>query len=357
VLCGKPVSELGIGFCSGPEPAQPMAPLARFVLPWVNVRAVFGKTRTERICFMAIANLTDEQLLKRATHAGRNLTVLTTLASLGTLAAWGLAIFIKKAPFPMLLPALAMSLVAAGYWLLALAARRGNPRSVSVVLVLMLLQLVTALLLAGVDAARAGTDFSSHFGFSRLVIPTLVIAALASSRGVLLELQERGLWERAFAHTKPSGNLCVIGGVLLAVGFTSITAGMGYVGAKVTEVRALERKQTSEFAQLIRNEEAQFIAAVAAAKTSLTPARLDSALEKLEALDRKLQSVRNQIGDNARLAAVLDTYGNAVRQWKNGLQALRQPKPDLNRANQFLQLGDKLRRQAAGEYNRAAQES
>jgi len=301
---------------------------------------------------MAAANLTDEQLLKRASHAGRNLTVLTALASLGALALWALAMFINKAPFSMLLPAVALSLVAVGYWLLAVAAHRGNPQSVSIVLVLMLLQLVATFLLAGVAAARSGTDFSSNFSFGRLLIPILVIAALASSRSVLLELQGRGLWERAFANAKPSGNLCLIGGVLLATGFISINAGMGYLGSKVTEVRALERKKTSEFAQIIVNEEAQFMAAIAAAKTALTPARLDAALEKLEALDRKLQGLRNETGDNGRLDTILMTYGNAVRQWKNGLQALREPKPDLNRANQFMQLGDKLRAQAAGEYNR-----
>ncbi len=94
------------------------------------------------------------------------------------------------------------------------------------------------------------------------------------------------------------------------------------------------------------------MAAIAAARTTSTPAGLDAALEKLEALDRKVQSLRNDTGDNGRLTTVVATYANAVRQWKNGLQALREPKPDLNSANQFLKLGDKLRAEAAGEYDR-----
>jgi len=130
---------------------------------------------------MGAGNLTDEQLLKRAGNAARNLRVLGILATLGALMAGAILLVGKGATAYMWPVALAVTSLAAGYWTLAVAARRGNPNSVAVVLVIMVIQLVIVFVSAGIAAARTNTDLSSNL--PGLIIPTLVLIALVSSRG------------------------------------------------------------------------------------------------------------------------------------------------------------------------------
>jgi hypothetical protein len=102
-----------------------------------------------------------------------------------------------------------------------------------------------------------------------LAIPLLVMVALAKSRSVLLELQDRGLWEQAFSSVKPSGGLCVIGGALLVVGLLALDGATIYGGAKITQARAVEYQGAKEFAELIKNEEREFLAAAKGAMSQL----------------------------------------------------------------------------------------
>src|SRR5258705_227132 len=57
-----------------------------------------------------MADLTDDQLLKRATHAGRNLSVLAILASLGGIGL--LVVAVKGAPFFLGVLAASITLIA-----------------------------------------------------------------------------------------------------------------------------------------------------------------------------------------------------------------------------------------------------
>jgi hypothetical protein len=52
------------------------------------------------------------------------------------------------------------------------------------------------------------------------------------------------------------------------------------------------------------------------------------------------------------MPAILQTYRNAVRQWKNALLVLQDPVPDRRRMRQMLALGDKFRAQATEEFQR-----
>src|SRR5690242_21084505 len=194
---------------------------------------------------MAAKNLSDDQLLARASHAGRNLCVLSVLATLVAIVLWVVP-FMGKAPLlGMIFPALAITSIAAGYWVLAIAARRGNPASVGTVIVIMALQLTFVLIFVGIGSARTGTDVSSNF--PNVLIPIVVLWALASSRSVLLELQDRGLWEKVFNSEKTSSQFCVIGGILLAIGFLTLNGGTLYIGKKVQQEREAENRQAREF--------------------------------------------------------------------------------------------------------------
>jgi hypothetical protein len=300
---------------------------------------------------MSAGNLSDEQLLKRAGHAGRNLSVLALLASVGAAALWAVVFLAPQGPFFATVPAIACSLIAAGYWILAVAGRRGNPQSLAVVMVILVLQLVLTLLSAGIAAARTGTDFSSSFNPIRLGIPILVLIALAGSRGVLMELQERGLWEQAFASSKPSRSLCIAGGTLLALGFICFNAGMGYLGSKVQKVQASQRQEAAAFLQIVQVEEKELMTAASAVFKENNRQNLELALNKAVKLENRLATLRAEV-QSAELQTVLVTYGNAVRQWKNGLLILKEPAPDTQRARQMLVLGDKFRAEAAKEFDR-----
>src|SRR5882672_5344459 len=122
-----------------------------------------------------VANAIDETLLKRARYAGRNLLVLATLATLGAIALIAAAFFAKGMNGVMAVLAATISVLAAGYWVLAVAARRGNPNAVGVVIVAMVLQICLALISSGVTAARTNSAFQPPV--AGLFIPILVLVA------------------------------------------------------------------------------------------------------------------------------------------------------------------------------------
>src|SRR5688572_6665352 len=88
-----------------------------------------------------VPNAIDAKLLKRARHAGRNLSVLAMLASFGAMALIAAALYAKGMHGVMTVLASTITLIAGGYWVLAVAARRGNPNAVGVVIVAMVLQI------------------------------------------------------------------------------------------------------------------------------------------------------------------------------------------------------------------------
>ena len=258
-------------------------------------------------------------------------------------------LFVGKGAAAFMWPlALAVTSLAAGYWTLAVAARRGNPNSVAVVLVIMVIQLVIVFVTAGITAARTNTDLSSNV--PGLIIPILMLIALASSRGVLLELQDRGLWEKAFVSVKPSGTLCVIGGIMVAAGLVLLDGGTVYASRQVGRARALEFHGATEFVHMIKSEERDFLDTIGGAVASPKKAKLDLALAKVEVLESRVKSLQASASQDSSLPAILQTYGNGVRQWKNALLAMRETNPDRQRAKQMLTLGDKLRAQALADF-------
>src|SRR5262249_16076709 len=160
-----------------------------------------------------MSSLSDDALLKRANYAFRNLVVLAVLASLLAGGLLFLGFSGKGGPIYELTVLLtgAIVLIASGYWVLAVAARGAHPKSSGAVWRVLVIQIALSLVASGLAASRTKSDFQPNLG--GLIIPILVLVALASSRKVLLELQDRGLWERVFAPARPSRHLCVIGGL------------------------------------------------------------------------------------------------------------------------------------------------
>jgi hypothetical protein len=295
-------------------------------------------------------DLSDEVLLKRATHAGRNLIVLAILASLVAAACAALGFLVPGAPkiFPVL--AFSVSLVATAYWVLAVAGRRGNPNSVGIVIIVMAGNLFLQFILAGIEAARSGTDVVSHM--PNVLVSFFILYALYQSRKVLLELQERGLWEQAFPATQPTASLCILGGILLVSGVVTVNMASGYVGWKYGQARTVEQTYAHGFVKIIQEDERGFLTSMQALSEQFSKAQLQEALDKIEGIETKVQLLKKQSPQACQLQKILDTYGSAVRQYKGALLLLKQPKPETERFTEMIKLGDRLRTEAGQAFDR-----
>jgi hypothetical protein len=304
-----------------------------------------------------MSNLTDEKLLKRAGHAGTNLFVLACLATLGALLMLALGITVvgkgNDGPGPVLMMVsmgMAIGLVAISYWFLAVAARRGNPNAVGVVIIAMGVQIALTLIASGVGAARNNSEFRPNV--ASLFIPIVILVALTSSRKVLLELQERGLWIQAFGQAKPSRQLCVVGAVVLSMGLLSLNAVSVYTVEKIQQRHTVELRHARAFVAMIQNDERDFFAAMHGLSGSHGQSDVEPALAKLNALEQNLESIIKDTAPAEPMLPILNSYASAVRQWKNGLQLLVSITPDPDRAQKMLELGDKLRGEATREFDR-----
>jgi hypothetical protein len=297
-----------------------------------------------------VPNTIDEQLIRRARHASRNLSVLAILATLVSIGLVAVAIFAKGFHGVIAVFATTISLIAAGYWTLAVAARRGNPNAVGIVIVMLVFQICLALISSGVAAARTNSGFELPTG--NLVIPILILVALASSRKVLLQLKERQLWDRVFGSAKPSGALCVIGGTLLATGFLAMNAGTFYIGSKVGQEQKVEVQHAHAFVDLIKGDEKEFLTAMGQVYLHPGQSQIETALTRFNTLEQNFELLKTKAAGSDHLLRVLTTYGNGLRQWKNGLMLWKEPKVDADRAQSMFKLGDQLRAEACQEFDR-----
>ena len=297
-----------------------------------------------------MSKLTDEKLLKRATHAGRYLSVLALGSSFIFVSILSAAAFAKGMTAFMILLTATFILVASGYWALAAAAKRGNPASVEVAIVIMSAQLVMSLTISVVSAVRMGN--TAETVTPEMIASILVIAALASSRNVLKELQKRGLWASAFTSARPSGHLCAIGGILLVVGLIGLDGVSLYAKSRSCDESREVIQQAHDFKNMIAGEEQTLIRAMEAMSDSYSKDKIHIALDRVSALENRMERIRTMNVQKSPLDPILQTYGGAVRQWKNCLELMRSPKPDAERARQMLALADKLRAQAVQEFNR-----
>jgi hypothetical protein len=297
-----------------------------------------------------VLNADDQKLLKRARNAGRNLSILAILASIGSVLLVAGAFLIKEMPGVMILLAATISLVAAGYWVLAVAARRGNPNAVGVVLVVLIVQMCLGLITSGLAAAQTKSAYKLPIG--GLVIPILILVGLASSRQVLLDLKQRNLWDRVFGSAKPSGHLCVVGGILVATGFIALNAGNYYLQGKAADAQDAEFRHANAFVELVQEEEKEFLTAMQNISGSQSGEEIDAALTKLKLLEENFAKLKSEAADVNRLVQILTTYGNALRQWRNGLTLLKEREPDAERAQKMFALGDQLREEAGDEFDR-----
>lgn len=299
-----------------------------------------------------MSKLTDDKLIKRATHAGRNLSVLAILASFGAIGLVVAAILAKEKALLMAIPAATLILITIGYWVLAVAAKRGNPSSVGSVIVVMILQFTLALVAYGITTARTDAGADAQVNMPGLIIPILVIIALVSSRNVLLELKKRDLWTQIFGSSKPSGRLCVVGSILIVIGFLGLNGSSIYAGWDTGKARQHEMQQAQYFVDMIQNEEQAFINSMSGLSGASGAEEIRAALSTVTELEQRTDAIKTAVKEGSPFGSILENYGNAVEHWKSAVTLLAAPNPDEERAQKMLILGDKLRAQAGQAFDR-----
>jgi hypothetical protein len=301
-----------------------------------------------------VSSLSDEQLLKRAGHAGRNLGALAALGTLLTVVLVVAAMVARDAwPQVLCLPAGACA-IAAGYWVLMVAAKRGEPVSVTVALILTALHLAVGGVMVGLIASRnpelAGRN-AAH-----LVVPIVVLLVLAASRKDLVEIRKRGLSEKAFPGAAPAGRLCVIGGVLLAFGVVGLNVGAVAFGVAQGQRQVARLQEARVFIHIVEKEEKAFLQALKTffdeENETALPAAYQEMNARLAALETRVETARKGVTDNQPLVRVLSSYAAAVAQWRKGVDALALAGADPAAVQKHFQNGDRIRAGAAKEFDR-----
>ena len=298
---------------------------------------------------MSVAKLSDEKLVKQATYAGRNLGGLAGLALLVTVGLFVGGCVAGEARMSLLLMALCSGVLCAGYWCLAVAGRRGNPHGVTGVLILFLISLllnVASFLFLSIKGGDL--EMTSTPG---VIILLLVVAALASSRSVLLELSKRGLWDGIFGDKPPSGRICIIGNVLLCIGFLSFFGSITATSFKAARRDALAGKMAQTFPIMIRTEEASFIETMGRLQGEYTLEDLQIIMQALETLEGRVEQIQENAAGIPPLDELLHTYASGVEQWRQALVLLHSEPADVERAQAMMKLGDRLRMDALKAYD------
>lgn len=298
-----------------------------------------------------IQQMTDQELLQRAGHAGRNLIALAILGSLFLLFIF--AFVCLSPPSEVGMAGLMVLVIAAawpcGLWLLAIAARRGNPTAVGVVMAIMALQVLLSIagfVLMTVRHMDTG-EGSPHLLFP--LIGIIVIATLAGSRNVLLEMKKRGLWEQRFVPAA-GRRLCLIGGVLFVAGHVGMLASLLFPAISAAKRAVGEKEHASAFIRVIKGKESELMTLMAALGSG-GPEAVKAAIAKVDALDQEIKSLQSAVAADSPLSPILAKYREAVSKWRSGLTELEGPTPDPEKAKDLI-IGDKLRNEAGEEFDR-----
>jgi hypothetical protein len=293
--------------------------------------------------------LTDDELVKQAKHSGRPLLVMAVLAALGAIASIVSCLFGESLLSAAVLPFLILVLLSAGYWILGIAANRGNPTAGLIAVAIICTQFVFIILpmfLFGAQIAGQKNTVSSL-----VVVFPIIALAFEGNRRILLKLQKRGLWEHVFSSAKRSGHLCAIGGAFL-VAASIIVVGDAVSFLNQTETRVRDSRQVQTFVRLIKEEEQDFMRALGVLSQSHDRTDAAATMMKLVDLDQKVATLRSEVSPEKPFYSVLTVYRKALHDWKNGLAALDVSEPDANRAKQMFESGDRLRAKVLQDFDR-----
>jgi heme/copper-type cytochrome/quinol oxidase subunit 4 len=315
--------------------------------------AVIALRRTAISSRSNVRELTDEALFQRAGHAGRNMIAIAILGTLAVLAI-GAFVFIptgqSPVPWPFVAGFAAVVVCVAGLWILAVAANRGDPTSVAIVMGVMSVQVVIAVIGYSLSMAMADQNDGNPANLGFTIVGIAIIVALANSRNVLVELKRRNLWEQRFG-TGPSWILVLVGGMLYVVCYVGLYAGLFLSAVWSVQRRAAEKRQADAFLHMVKTEEADFLAGMNGLNAA-EPKTITAAIGKVDSMDQEVQSMHSDVRSESPLSPILAKYRQALAKWKSGLVELQARSPNHERVKAMFEEGDKLRKEAGTEFDR-----
>lgn len=292
-----------------------------------------------------MAEQSNEVLLKKASLPGRDILGLALLATLVAIVVCGAALLGKDLPDTLVFLPWGIALIAASYWFLGVAARRGDRNAVGVPAVILTIQV--GLAFVGMVIAQSQNSMSGAGG-ARFIIPAIIIALLVRDYKVLTELKKRGLWETAFPARRPTKALCTVGGVLLAAGIVVFNLGMFQLGAMAEEDAKAVKQEARKFITIVQNEEATLMKTMKRLSDPEDKRAYNDTVRDLTALYKRVEIVREETKHVRTLSPILLTYAAAVEHWKRGMELLRS---DPTKAQAQFEKGDELRQKAAKEFD------
>jgi hypothetical protein len=289
------------------------------------------------------ATVSDEKLLQRARYGGRNITALAILATLVAVFSFLAIPFAKTGDLILFL--LIFPCVAVAFWMLAIAARRGNALSLNFVLGVLTLQFLVSIVGEVVAYVVSGGKIPMQLVF--IIIPLLVIAVLARNRADLLELRRRGLWDSLFGAARRSKTLCVVGGLLLCASILVLYGDLLFQAVGTSRNVRLRK----EFSDLVLVDEKSLLGTIQSINPSNAKQVLPGAQAKADQLEIKAQGIakRSPAGSSVHTAAT--TYVKAVQKWRVGMTLLAGNGSEYERIKTLLVDGDQLRKKAVSQFD------
>ncbi len=296
----------------------------------------------------------DEKLINKSTHASRNLMVigiLQLIIGIGFAAVFFGAFKVGEGPFGVFLLLIGPMIILSGTGMIlaAIGARHGNTLGITVAAVLTFIGIIMGLIgrvwaaTSIGDAEAMGEQIGRSLG--ALLIPALVLAALASSRRVLVELRKKGLYPHVF-QTPEHGVLPSIIGVILII--TGNLAAFG-IFAVAPVILASEQAQTKVCYErinvIMENEEAELLSALQAFFQAPSPQTHQTCIRKLTKLEAAVNAFDS--GGNEKFSAAQEGYLQAIQSWKKGVSICKSGTPeDIQKGMVYLKKGDHQKQQA-----------
>jgi hypothetical protein len=287
---------------------------------------------------------TDEDLIKRARYGGRNVTALAILVSVPA---------VLVLPFQFIFPdsgllwaTITLALIAAAYWMLATVTRQGETLGLSIILCLMGFQLLLAV--AGLVLAHANNRKTTGMEIWWVIIPLLIVIALAGNRSDLLELHRRGLRESVFGPGRPPRILTVMGGVLL-------------VGAQIALFAALlipaisaarTARECHDFVTMINVHDKALMQIINGPDRASGMQIWGMASDAADQLREQARQVDAKAPEGSKLKSITSTYLRAIDRWCVAFSEARKQGQMSPESAAAVNEGDQLRQRALEEFQR-----
>lgn len=303
-------------------------------------------------------SVSDRELIRAANHACLILRVLACIAALVLVGAlvfsclWG-----SKMPAMWFVPAMVLC-VTAGYWMLSVAAKRGNPNAPLVMVYmigfLIVVSIAVMIIASSMSTENVKVQVSNPTGF---VLPALLAFVFYRNYQAMREVERRGLGASAFGPPQENRRPCLAGASFLLVGIVGLFGMILYLQQAVVQNKEAEAQAANAFVGTVQAEEAEFLDALSQIPEGFPEQDVDAALAKLSALDGKMAKLQASLpsdksGSVADLAQVLAEYRQGLQHYRRSVEMMKQHPLDAEAHAREMQLGERLRLGAIDKYNK-----